>query len=78
MREDKYPYRYVGKARKVQNLTFIRYADDFVVIHKDLKVILKCQELISNQLKDIGLELKPEKTRIAHTPTPEKSEDGIA
>ena len=78
MREKKFPHRFVGKARKIQSLTFIRYADDFVVMHKDLEVILKCRELISDWLEDIGLELKPAKTRIAHTLIPEQSEDGKA
>ncbi len=45
----------------------IRYADDFVVLHKDIKVILQCKSLIETWLKDIGLELKPEKTRISHS-----------
>ena len=45
----------------------IRYADDFVILHKDLTVVQRCQELISDWLKDIGLELKPSKTRLAHT-----------
>ena len=63
---------------KVKSLTFVRYADDFVVIHKNLKVILECKKLISEWLKDIGLELKPSKTRIAHSLHPELSEDGIA
>lgn len=63
---------------KVKSLTFIRYADDFLLIHHDLSVVLRCRELISEWLKDIGLELKPSKTRIAHTLTPEKSEDGIS
>lgn len=49
-----------------------------MVIHQDLKVIQRCRELISKWLKDIGLELKPSKTRIAHTLNPELSEDGIA
>ena len=62
---------------KVRSLTFIRYADDFVVIHQDLKVVQRCKELISNWLSDIGLELKPAKTRIAHTLMGEQSEDGI-
>lgn len=62
---------------KVKSLTFIRYADDFVVIHQDLNVIQKCKELISNWLSDIGLELKPSKTRIAHTLKGEQSQDGI-
>ena len=63
---------------KVKSLTFIRYADDFVVLHNDLKVIQKCKKLITEWLKDIGLELKPSKTRIAHTLHPERSEDGTA
>lgn len=62
---------------KVKSLTFVRYADDFVVIHQDLNVIQKCKELISNWLSDIDLELKPSKTRIAHTLNGEESEDGI-
>ena len=63
---------------KVQSLTFIRYADDFVVMHKDLDVIMRSQKLIIEWLKDIGLELKPAKTRITHTLNPKLSEDGIA
>lgn len=45
----------------------IRYADDFVVLHKDIKVIKQCKTLIETWLKDIGLELKDEKTRISHS-----------
>ena len=45
----------------------IRYADDFVVLHKDIKVVKQCKSLIETWLKDIGLELKPEKTRISHS-----------
>ena len=63
---------------KVKSLTFIRYADDFLLMHHDINVIQRCRELISEWLKDIGLELKPSKTRIAHTLYPDKSEDGIA
>ncbi len=66
------------KKDKISSLTFIRYADDFVVLHSEKSVILKCRELISTWLNDIGLELKPEKTRLAHTLLPEESEDGIA
>ncbi|MGK7882426.1 MAG: group II intron reverse transcriptase/maturase, partial [Crocosphaera sp.] len=68
----------VGWQEKVKSLTFIRYADDFLLIHKDLTVVQRCRELISKWLKDIGLELKPSKTRIAHTLNPELSEDGKA
>ena len=45
----------------------IRYADDFVVIHENLAVVQRCQQIIAEWLKDIGLELKPSKTRISHT-----------
>ncbi|AMW28862.1 group II intron reverse transcriptase [Limnospira platensis] len=56
--------------RKSDNRPFarvIRYADDFVVISKDLEIIEQCQTAISKWLKPIGLEIKPEKTRICHT-----------
>ena len=76
IREDKYPNRTLSKSRKIQTLAFVRYADDFVVIHKSLEVVQRCRELISHWLNDIGLELKPSKTRIAHTLIPEQSEDG--
>ena len=78
MRRRDFPNQQVSKPQKIQSLTFIRYADDFVVIHKDLKVIQRCRELISEWLIDIGLELKPSKTRIAHTLYSELCEDGIA
>ena len=68
----------VSQRDKITSLTFVRYADDFVVIHQDAEVIRKSKEIISNRLKDIGLELKPSKTRIAHTLKPELSEDGVA
>lgn len=48
-------------------LSIIRYADDFVVIHESKEIILKAKEFISEWLKGIGLELKPEKTRLGHT-----------
>ncbi|MCU0537703.1 MAG: reverse transcriptase domain-containing protein [Hydrococcus sp. Prado102] len=76
-REDK-PNSQISWQRKVSSLTFVRYADDFVLIHKDLTVVQRCRELISEWLKDIGLELKPSKTRIAHSLSPELSEDGKA
>ena len=47
--------------------TVIRYADDFVVCHRDLGVIHQCQSIIEQWLKGMGLELKPSKTRISHS-----------
>ena len=50
-----------------KNAYVVRYADDFVVLHNDLRVILKCKKAIEEQLKEIGLELKPSKTKILNT-----------
>ena len=56
-----------GSYTKGYKPKIIRYADDFVVLHKDYNVILKCKELIAQWLNKVGLELKPEKTSIRHT-----------
>jgi RNA-directed DNA polymerase len=45
----------------------VRYADDLVVLHEDFETIRQIRELIEEQLKPMGLRLKPEKTRITHT-----------
>ncbi len=66
------------KSKNRENLGVVRYADDFVIIHKDKFVVQRCREIISEWLAGIGLELKPEKTRLAHTLHPELSEDGKA
>jgi len=55
-----------SKAKR-HKLTIVRYADDFVVMHKDRKMIEKAQRVIAEWLRGIGLELKPEKTKITHT-----------
>jgi RNA-directed DNA polymerase len=51
----------------VQAPSVIRYADDFVILCEELSIVQDCQEIISKWLKDIGLELKPSKTRLTHT-----------
>jgi len=50
-----------------QALSLIRYADDFVIIHEDVNVVIACQKIIADWLSDIGLELKPSKTKLTHT-----------
>ncbi|PMB38408.1 group II intron reverse transcriptase/maturase [Fischerella thermalis CCMEE 5319] len=50
-----------------RNTYMVRYADDFVVLHNELKVIEKCKEAIEEWLNGIGLELKPSKTRVVNT-----------
>ncbi|WP_375469183.1 group II intron reverse transcriptase/maturase [uncultured Nostoc sp.] len=49
------------------SLSFIRYADDFVILHKEASVVQRCQSIISEWLKGMGLELKLSKTRLTHT-----------
>src|SRR6266545_1356060 len=56
----------------------IRYADDLVVLHKDLAVIEQCQEVLAEWLQNMGLELKPSKTRITHTHNALAGEAGFA
>ncbi|MEH2238011.1 group II intron reverse transcriptase/maturase [Nostoc sp.] len=46
---------------------FIRYADDFVILHENITIVQRCKEIISKWLQGMGLELKPSKTRLAHT-----------
>ena len=50
-----------------ERVTLIRYADDFVILHKNVAVVQWCQKVITEWLHDIGLELKPSKTRLCHT-----------
>ncbi|MDJ0599559.1 MAG: group II intron reverse transcriptase/maturase [Crocosphaera sp.] len=56
-----------GKQIQGYRPSIIRYADDFVVFHKELDVINHCHSLINEWLNKVGLELRPEKTRICHT-----------
>jgi len=48
-------------------LTIVRYADDFVIIHPDRNTIDRIKAVVEEWLAKIGLELKAEKTRISHT-----------
>ena len=67
-RIEQYAETLKGKKRdNRQCLNFIRYADDFVILHKDITVVQGCREIISEWLIGMGLELKPSKTRLTHT-----------
>ena len=57
----------INDRERMDSLALIRYADDFVIMHQNLEVVLGARKVIEEWLKPIGLELKPEKTRIAHT-----------
>lgn len=43
---------------------YIRYMDDFILIHNDHKHLEYCQQVIAEKLSEIGFELHPKKTRI--------------
>lgn len=53
--------------KRIKVPRLIRYADDFVILCEELSIIQRCKEVIEIWLKDVGLELKPSKTRLAHT-----------
>jgi RNA-directed DNA polymerase len=56
-----------NRRRAKDSMTIVRYADDFVVMHRDKDIVEKAQAVIEEFLRGMGLELKPSKTRIAHT-----------
>lgn len=47
--------------------TVVRYADDFVILHRDLDELKRAKELAIEWLGTMGLSLNPHKTRIGHT-----------
>lgn len=55
----------------------IRYADDFVILHDDLSVIEQARQIAEGWLADMGLELKPAKTRVSHTLLPHEGHVGF-
>jgi RNA-directed DNA polymerase len=67
----------VNQGRAQRALAVVFYADDFVVLHPSLEVILKCKRAAEDWLKEMSLELKPSKTRISHTLTPHDGNVGF-
>ncbi|BAY51406.1 reverse transcriptase [Thermostichus vulcanus NIES-2134] len=56
----------LAKHLRGQKVNLIRYADDFVVTGKDEETLEKARNLIQELLKERGLTLSPEKTKIVH------------
>ena len=56
-----------NRIKQIKGASLIRYADDLVVLHENLEIIKKCQQIIAEWLTYFDLELKPSKTRIIHT-----------
>jgi RNA-directed DNA polymerase len=68
----------VSQGKETQKeLSVVFYADDFVILHKSLEVILKCKLAAEEWLKGMSLELKPSKTRISHTLNPYEGNVGF-
>ncbi|HBB31375.1 MAG TPA: group II intron reverse transcriptase/maturase [Cyanobacteria bacterium UBA8803] len=59
--------RRVGKNSANRKISFVRYADDFVLMDESLEVILEAKAVIEEWLAELGLALKASKTRITHT-----------
>ncbi len=57
----------LSKNLREKTLGIIRYADDFVIIHKNIEILNEATEITKTWLSKLGLELKPEKTRVCHT-----------
>ncbi|HZU70943.1 MAG TPA: reverse transcriptase domain-containing protein [Ktedonobacteraceae bacterium] len=55
----------------------IRYADDFVILHTDLKELQQAAKRVRQWLATMGLHLHPGKTRIAHTLMPYSGQVGF-
>lgn len=56
---------------------FVRSADDFVALHPTLEGVEKAKAVLECWLQDIGLALKPSKTRITPTLTPYQGKVGF-
>lgn len=58
---------YYSSSKKVRPCRLIRYANDFVILHENLNVIIHCKNETRKFLSKRGLELSEVKTRITHT-----------
>ncbi len=57
--------------------TIVRYADDLVILHRDLTVIEQAKHIAADWLAEMGLEFKPSKTWITHTLHPHEGKVGF-
>src|SRR6266496_527969 len=64
-----------GHAREQPLL--VRYADDFVILHADLKELQQAVRRVKHWLARMGLRLHADKTRFTHTLTPYQGQVGF-
>src|SRR5205807_3226103 len=55
----------------------VRYADDFVILHADLKELQQAVRRVKHWLARMGLHLHADKTRFTHTLTPYQGQVGF-
>ena len=67
----------IHQIRSANQLSVCFYADDFVILHPSLEVILRCKSVVEDWLNEMSLELKPSKTRISHTLIPYEGNVGF-
>jgi RNA-directed DNA polymerase len=53
-----------GKVAKRKALSIVRYADDFVLIHRNKEILESCVEETKRRLQGIGLEINEEKSTL--------------
>ena len=67
----------VSSMPKYRSPALIRYADDLVILHHDLDSLEQARQETEVWLAQMGLRLKPAKTRITHTLTPHQGQVGF-
>lgn len=55
------------KIERRKAIHFIRYANDLVVMHREVAIVKTCRTIINKFLAERGLELSEAKTKIVHT-----------
>jgi RNA-directed DNA polymerase len=55
------------KTDKISSIAYVRYGDDFLVMHKDLEVLEGTKTIIMQFLQEMDLEMSETNTRVAHT-----------
>lgn len=54
----------LDRALSDKNIPFVRYADDFILFTPEQRTAEKALRFVADRLRDLGLELHPEKTRV--------------
>ena len=66
-----------GNGHTGEQPLLVRYADDFVILHADLKELQQAVRRVKHWLARMGLHLHADKTRFTHTLTPYQGQAGF-